>query len=137
MDRAPTSFCIALLSGVAAFASGAHAEVFRCTSASGAVSYQELPCGAGETLRVVDVPAAYPAPNTAERDRLFQREAALDQRLEAQRERESREAIVRMSQPVPPQAEPQEPQFAWIYPPVMRPHFGRMGPRPRIAPFMR
>jgi hypothetical protein len=131
MDRA--AFLLALAFVLAAPA--AHAEVFRCTSGSGSVTYQEIPCGGGERLQIVDLPASYPAPNTAERDRLFQREAALDQRLEARRERDAREAVARMSQPIV-QAAPQEPQYAWFFPPALRlRHHPRAGPR--IAPFVR
>jgi len=132
MVRTVSFLAIALLAGAA------HAEVFRCTSSSGSVSYQEMPCGADETLRVVNVPSAYPAPNVAERDRLFQREAALDQRLEMERERLSREAIVRMTQPEPQVQPPMDPQYAWLFPPVMNRSFRqRPGPHPRPQPFMR
>ena len=103
-----------------ALAPAVHAEVFRCTSAAGAVTYQEIPCAAGESLGIVDVPESYPAANVAERDRLFQREAALDQRLEAERERRSRETIARISQPAPAEAQAPEPQVVLFVPPQAR-----------------
>jgi len=112
---------IALACGFAAFAGAAHADVFRCTSSAGAVTYQEMPCAPDQAVRVVDVPERYPAANQAERDRLFQREAALDRRLEAERERESREAIARMSRPAPVAAQEPEPQVALFVPTPLRP----------------
>lgn len=112
---------IALACGLAAFAGAAHADVFRCTSPAGAVTYQEVPCAADQAVKIVDVPERYPAANVAERDRLFQREAALDRRLEAERERESREAIARMSRPAPVAAQEAEPQVALFLPTPPRP----------------
>ena len=41
------------------------------------------------------IPVEYPAPNVEERNRLFQREAELYKRLEARREREVQEAVLR------------------------------------------
>jgi hypothetical protein len=120
MDRWPPGFRIALACGMTALAAAAHAEVFRCTSTAGAVTYQEIPCAAGEARRIVDVPEAYPAANVAERDRLFQREAALDRRLEAERERRSRETIARISQPVPADAQAPEPQVVLFVPEARR-----------------
>ena len=78
----------------------ARAEIFRCTATDGAVTYQEIPCPASERGSVLEVPASFPPVDTASRDRLFAREASLDQRLEAERDRESRETIARLSQPV-------------------------------------
>ena len=112
---------IVLACGLAAFAGAAHADVFRCTSSAGAVTYQEMPCAPDQAVRVVDVPERYPAANQAERDRLFQREAALDRRLEAERERESREEIARISRPAPVAAQEPEPQVALFIPTPLRP----------------
>jgi hypothetical protein len=110
MDRRPFAFRIALACGLAAVAGAAHADVFRCTSMAGAVSYQAMPCAADQAVRIVDVPESYPAANAAERDRIFQREAALDRRLEAERERQTRVTIARISQPVPVEAQAPEPE---------------------------
>ena len=125
MNRAAI-LCLALFSGLALVASDVRAEIFRCTSRAGAVTYQELPCAEGERLRVVDVPASYPSADPAERERLFRREAELDRRLEARRERETRESIARLSQPVVQPAPAAEPQVV-----LLVPAFGRM---PRRAP---
>jgi hypothetical protein len=46
-------------------------------------------------LAKIDIPTSYPAPNTAERDRLWQREAEHYKRLEARRNRELVEAQMR------------------------------------------
>ena len=116
MDRRPSRYRIALACAATALAAAAHADVFRCTSPVGAVTYQEIPCAANQAARIVDVPETYPAANVAERDRLFQREAALDRRLEAERERLSRETIARISQPGPAEAQPPEPQVALFVP---------------------
>ena len=92
----------ARLAGLAALAAvlalPAAAEIFRCTSPGGAVSYQQAACPESNASRVVDVPLSYPNADPAQRQQLFAREAALDRRLEARRERESREAIARAEQ---------------------------------------
>jgi len=93
---------IAMLALASAFAApGASAAVFKCKAGDGSLTYQELPCGSSEQTLRSDIAADYPAPNVAERERLLQREAALYQRLEAQRERLSAEAIARISRPDP------------------------------------
>jgi hypothetical protein len=56
------------------------AEIYRCTTPSGAVAFQETPCEAGASESPVRV-REFPPVNTAERDRLLQREAALDARM--------------------------------------------------------
>jgi len=113
-----------LLGCVAAVALPAPAAILRCTSARGAVTYQESPCPPSEAARVVHVPASFPAIDPRERERLFEREAALDRRLEARRERESREAIARAAQEAAaPKAQPEPPaQVIWIGPPILRGH---------------
>ena len=74
-------------------ASGAQAQVYRCTGAKGAVTYQEIPCGAAEQARTMDIPATFPEANATERNRLLQREAALDARLLERARIESAERI--------------------------------------------
>lgn len=90
------------LAGLAALAAAlampAGAEIFRCTSPRGDVSYQQAACPAMSASRVVDVPSSYPNADPMQRQQLFEREAALDRRLEARRERETREAIARDAQ---------------------------------------
>jgi hypothetical protein len=73
----------------------APAQVIRCESADGAVTYQQEPCRGSERESRPAIPTTFPPVNDAERDRLLAREAALDRRLEARRDRESREAIAR------------------------------------------
>jgi Skp family chaperone for outer membrane proteins len=127
----------ALVLGAAALP--ARAAIFRCTAPSGEVTYQQAPCAQTEDARLLDVPESYPAANPSERERLFAREAALDRRLEAQRERESREATARAAAEAaaaPPPAPQAEPQIAWILPPFLARHrhaFARHGmpSRPR------
>jgi hypothetical protein len=114
-----------LLVCLAAAALPAAAEIYRCTSKGGAVTYQQIPCAASERATVLDLPGSYPAADPQERQRLFEREAALDRRLEAQRERDSREAVARAMQP-PPQIIPAQPQLIWALPRI--PFFHRHGP---------
>jgi hypothetical protein len=72
------------------------APIYRCFTPNLGVSYQETPCApehdAGELAL-----SNFPAVNAAERERILQREAALDRRLEAERERLSREEMTRIS----------------------------------------
>ena len=75
-------------------ASPALAQLYRCDS-GGRVSYQDLPCPDATTAARPDIRTEFPPPNHMERDRLLQREAALDRRLEARRDRELVEAQMR------------------------------------------
>jgi hypothetical protein len=73
---------------------GAHgAHVFRCTDTQGSVTYQETPCGAGAAERTLE--ASFPPANTLERERLLQREAALDARMLKRAELDTAERIAR------------------------------------------
>jgi hypothetical protein len=72
----------------------AQAQVYRCTEA-GRVTYQAQPCASAGAGRVLDIPAAYPEVNLRERDRLLQREAALDARLLKRAELEAAERVAR------------------------------------------
>ena len=83
-------FLLVLLSCAAAIA---HAQIYRCTGAKGAVSYQEIPCAAAEQGRTMDIPATFPEVNTAERNRLLQREAALEARQVERMRIESAERV--------------------------------------------
>lgn len=97
----------------ASFVSGAAlADVFRCTERGGRVTYQEIPCPTDNAERVIALPEQFPEVNREARERLFQREAALEARqLErekmdtalriAREERLAREAESRAQQPVP------------------------------------
>jgi hypothetical protein len=85
------------LAGVAIFAAALPteaAQVFRCTAPGGAVTFQETPCDANAHERALDVPQ-YPAVNSAERERLLQREAALDARLLKRAEIEAAERVAK------------------------------------------
>jgi hypothetical protein len=79
-----------------AIAIPAHAEIFRCTASGGAVTYQEVPCPASAQSRAMDIPAVdYPEVNRAERERLLQREAALDARQLKRAQVDAAERIAR------------------------------------------
>jgi xanthine dehydrogenase iron-sulfur cluster and FAD-binding subunit A len=86
---------LAILLACCAFAplAGA-AEIVRCAGAGG-VTYQDSPCPDASRATSLAIPAEFPPPNLAERDRLLQREAAMYRRLEARRERELKEAALR------------------------------------------
>ena len=70
------------------------AQIYRCVDAHGAVTYQETACVLASDERAWQTPE-YPPVNTAERDRLLQREAALDARLMKRAELETAERIAR------------------------------------------
>jgi len=86
-----------LLATVALCATPASAttEIVRCIATGGGVTYQQSPCPEGSVAQFVGIPTQFPAPDIAQRDRLFEREAALYRRLEARRDREIQEAILR------------------------------------------
>ncbi|HEX5129145.1 MAG TPA: DUF4124 domain-containing protein [Usitatibacter sp.] len=77
-------------------ATGAAAQdIVRCKDARGAVTYQPAPCPDRTEQSRPQIPASYPEPNKAERQHIFEREAALDKRLEARRDRELQEQQMR------------------------------------------
>jgi hypothetical protein len=80
---------------VVAIALPAQAEIFRCTARGGAVTYQEFPCAEADKARTMDIPAVYPEVNNAERNRLLQREAALEARMLERERIESAERVAR------------------------------------------
>jgi hypothetical protein len=123
MSRALPLLGAALLASALA----AHAQIYRCTSPAGAVTYQQSPCALREDAKRLDIPESFPAVDADRRARLLAREAQLDRRLEAQRERESREAMARAAAepPAPPAREAApEPQIAWMLPPALPAHRG-------------
>ena len=73
----------------------AGATIYRCLAAGGSVTYQEVPCPAAASGGAVDIPTSFPNANVAERERLFQREAALDARLVKRAEIDAAERIAR------------------------------------------
>ena len=104
-------------------------EIFKCTAPTGAVAYQQVPCATTDATRVVGVPTEFSAPDPAERERLFRREAALDQRLEAMRERLAAESIARLSRP---EATPAPAEPAYFF--AALPRRPALGPRGRALP---
>lgn len=117
MSVALSPKALPLLALLAFCAPPAAAEIYRCTAKGGTVTYQQFPCSASEGVTVLDLPASFPPVDGEARQRLFEREAALDRRLEAQRERDTREAVARAMQPPAPQIiVPEEPQFIWALP---------------------
>jgi len=85
-----------LIAGLLLLATDAPAssDVFRCTAPGGRITYQEIPCPNDNAERVIDVPSHFPEIDRAARDRLFQREAALDAR---QLKREELDAALRIA----------------------------------------
>ena len=72
------------------------AAIYRCRGADG-IAYQQFPCAAGAVADALEIAESYPQPDMAARERLLRREAALDRRLEAERERLSREEMTRIA----------------------------------------
>jgi hypothetical protein len=70
------------------------AEIFRCTARDGGVTYQQDPCAESSNGGAVSIPTSYPD-YSYERERLAQREAALDARLLKRLEIEANERIAR------------------------------------------
>ena len=83
-----------LLAILAVALPSAAAPVYRCSGPGGEIAYQDQPCANARDERAVELPA-FPPANVAERDRLLQREAALDARLLKRAEIESAERIAR------------------------------------------
>src|SRR5258708_3412574 len=69
-------------------------EIYRCRAPGGSVTYQQQPCPLASEAEAVNIPLSYPD-HTAERERLMQREAAMDARLLKRLEIESAERIAR------------------------------------------
>jgi len=123
----------------ALLAAPARADIYRCTDGSGAVTYQQSVCDSPDAKRL-DIAESYPPVASGERERLLAREAALDRRLEARREREAREALARAAlqaaaAPAPEIAAP-EPSIGWLLTPAfpMHRHFQRhRGHAPRAG----
>ena len=63
-------------------------DIVRCKDARGAVTYQPAPCPDRTEESRPRIASDFPEPNKAETQRIFEREAALDKRLEARRDRE-------------------------------------------------
>jgi hypothetical protein len=83
------------LSACLAFPGVAAQEIVRCKDERGSITYQPAPCPDRTEERVARIPSSFPEPNKAESQRIFEREAALDRRLEARRDRELQEQQMR------------------------------------------
>jgi len=83
----------AAMLGLAANAVAAN-EIYRCRASGGSVTYQQEPCPVASEAEAVNIPTSYPD-HTAERERLMQREAAMDARLLKRLEIEAAERIAR------------------------------------------
>ena len=70
------------------------AEIVRCVGPAG-ITYQHGPCAEAQSESRPAIPTEFPPANMMERDRLLAREAALDRRLEARRDRETQEHLAR------------------------------------------
>ena len=71
------------------------AGIYRCTSPSGAVTFQEIACRTSESGGVTNIPTSFPAVNTAEHDNILRQVAMLDERELRRYEIDSRERIAR------------------------------------------
>ena len=93
MNHAIRVLCLTALAlgGVSAMAG----DIIRCVAASGAVTYQQVACPEAAREQATGIVNDYPPVNLAERERIFAREAEMYRRLEAERERLSREATLR------------------------------------------
>jgi len=83
--------CLAAILALASVQAGA--QIYRCKDAAGAVTYQEVACAGTEQGGTTRIPSVFPEVNTSERNRLLQREAALDARLLERARIESAERI--------------------------------------------
>jgi hypothetical protein len=113
--RFPLLLALAALSG-AAVAN----DIARCRDPRGAITYQPAPCPELTEESRPRISMAYPEPNKAESQRIFEREAALDRRLEARRDRELVEQQMREARAERERlallAAQQQPQYAIAYP---------------------
>ena len=94
----------------------AAAEIFRCQGPGSAVSYQQMPCEDSALGGPAGIASEYPAPNLRERERIFEQEAAMYKRLEAERDRLTHLAAVRAaSAPAAAPEAPAEPVYYPVY----------------------
>jgi len=80
---------------LAAIASAAGAQVYRCTDARGAVTFQEQACPVTSDERVTTIPTSYPEANLRERERLLARAEAADARLLKRLDQKTRDRTAR------------------------------------------
>lgn len=113
-------------------------DIVRCKDARGGLTYQPAPCPDRTEESRPGISNDYPAPNIVERDRLFEREAALDKRLEARRDRETMEQQMREARAereaererLAVLAAVQQPQYYVAYPNPWPAYPVRFTPRP-------
>lgn len=131
---------LAIAIAAAALASqgvGAAPDIVRCKDSRGGVTYQAAPCPDKTDESRPGILSEYPAPNTAERDRLLAREAALDRRLESARDRWQHDAALRAAREerelererLAVLAAAQQQQYAVVYP-LWGAHHARRVARP-------
>lgn len=110
--------------------------IYRCTAPDGAVTYQETACLFAREERPLAIPTEFPPVNAAERNRLLQREAALDARMLKRAELETAERIARdarrtreleLAAERERSRQAEQPVFVVPWLPHPRPH-----PRPRL-----
>lgn len=71
------------------------AGIYRCTSPSGGVTYQETACDGAQSGGPANIPTSFPEVNTAERERVLRQVALLEERELRRYEIDSRERIAR------------------------------------------
>jgi hypothetical protein len=116
---------VALFALALAIPALASAEIFRCQARNGTTTYQQAPCDDDAVGGIAAIAAEYPPVNTAERERILAREAALEKRLEARRDRELQEAALRVRMAERAPAEPlvvQQPSVGFVYVVPRAPH---------------
>ena len=131
---------LAMLACAAALPAAAAGDIVRCVAAGGGITYQQTPCPDATLSEPARIATEYPQVNQAERERLFQREAAMYQRLEAQRDRQVTEAALRnaaeerrLEREAAARAAAQATQVYWPAYAVARP--GRARGYPRTHPY--
>jgi len=98
----------------------ASAEIFRCQTSGSAVSYQQMPCDDKALGGPANIASEYPPVNARERERIFEQEAAMYKRLEAERDRLAQLAVVRAAAQPAPQP-PADESVGTVYYPVYGP----------------
>jgi hypothetical protein len=88
MPRMSLRMALALATACLAAQGAVAQDIVRCKDARGAVTYQPAPCPDRTEESRPRIASDFPEPNKAESQRIFEREAALDKRLEARRDRE-------------------------------------------------
>ncbi|HEY2630129.1 MAG TPA: DUF4124 domain-containing protein [Usitatibacter sp.] len=71
----------------------AAAGIYRCTSPTGGVTYQETACDGSTSGGLSGIPTSFPEVNTTERDRLLRQVALLEDRELKRYEIDSRERV--------------------------------------------